>query len=119
MVGTVPARASARAPHRDRRAGARAGVRSSIQGILGGRVREAAGSCRRSAARVDANAEQARPGMAWVVVRNAGRNSPLYRLLSEARIANDETFRKNSSDAIHRVLGKIIGFPAVPDATNG
>lgn len=34
---------------------------------------------------VDANAEQVRRGMAWVFVRYAPRNSPLYGLQGEAR----------------------------------
>src|SRR4051812_14698962 len=34
---------------------------------------------------IDANAEQVRRGLAWVFVRYAPKNSPLYRLQSEAR----------------------------------
>src|SRR4051812_6258753 len=34
----------------------------------------------------DANTEQVRRGMAWVFVRYASKNSPLYRLQSEARL---------------------------------
>jgi endonuclease YncB( thermonuclease family) len=35
---------------------------------------------------VEVNTEQVRRGMAWVFVRYAAQNSPLYRLQSEARI---------------------------------
>ncbi len=35
---------------------------------------------------VDANAEQVRRGMAWVYVRYAPKDSPMYTLQSEARI---------------------------------
>jgi endonuclease YncB( thermonuclease family) len=38
-----------------------------------------------SPAGVDANAEQVRLGMAWVYVRYAPKNSPLYELESAAR----------------------------------
>jgi endonuclease YncB( thermonuclease family) len=34
---------------------------------------------------IDANAEQVRRGLAWVFVRYAPKNSPLYRLEAEAR----------------------------------
>jgi endonuclease YncB( thermonuclease family) len=36
----------------------------------------------------DANTEQVRRGMAWVVVRYAPKNSPLYVIQTEARIAH-------------------------------
>lgn len=35
---------------------------------------------------IDANAEQVRRGMAWVFVRYAAKDSPLYRVQSEARL---------------------------------
>lgn len=38
-------------------------------------------------ARVDANSEQVRRGMAWVFDRYAPASSPLYRLQAEARVA--------------------------------
>ena len=43
-----------------------------------------------SCAGVDANAEQVRRGMAWVYVRYAPKDSPLYALEAEARAARRE-----------------------------
>lgn len=36
---------------------------------------------------VDANAEQVRRGMAWVYVKYAPKDSPLYAIQAEARVA--------------------------------
>lgn len=44
------------------------------------------------------------------------RTIDLFAVAKYLNENNDESFRKNCRDAIHRGLGKIIEFPAVPDA---
>ncbi|MEK6805737.1 MAG: hypothetical protein AABY95_03710 [Pseudomonadota bacterium] len=44
------------------------------------------------------------------------RTIDLFAVAKYLNESNDETFRKNCRDAIHRGLGKMVEFPAVPDA---
>lgn len=46
------------------------------------------------------------------------RTIDLFAVAKYLNESNDENFRKGCRDAIHRGLGKIVEFPAVPDATN-
>jgi endonuclease YncB( thermonuclease family) len=82
------------APEKDQAFGQRS--RQSLAALCAGQAAEVVNEGRDrygrvvgrvSCARVDANREQVRRGMAWVFDRYAPANSPLYRLQAEARTA--------------------------------